>query len=984
VTSTTFKKDGDDPFKLSSPQERLLSPLPDSSVISELPADEEETRETTDTIFPGVADLVATPESKGRRDSESTERENMEAPQTEVAPNAQSQSSDKVVRTPLRERGLSAGSNMVLSAPSESPASSPGGELTGDVTGDVRDLSYLVHEDENRPHLANTGRCSSISLPGKSPPSGWKFYQKFKEEEAGQNAGTSEVQEVAKLPRRFFAEAQSPTVDALVQALDKAPKNNESDRDDDFEIPEGRKSFAEQVPVYDEAEAKLHTSADAHGEGGFDPGMSPEMSSTSVLETSAHCPSAHSPRPSSVGTVDFEAFDRGFDQRVGRLPSNSPQVPRQGLTSGTGGTNSSSHNPYKAPGLAVLASIGNAALPDKKLNVVISRSPPEVGSARSRSPLSSGRFPTRSPPQDFAAWANVRSPKFEQSPRDSESGLLPGKSSMHPISQLTGHFDHECPGLSGTRTRMCWEEFINNCGITLYTNQRAQDHAVAPPLENSSNIYGTTFTCARSQILYESQQHDRAEYLQAFVHDIAAHADKKRSEYSVATQMWDRSTELPRIVHELLRVMSQRTLSPSDYEIFCTKVKDWFQHCKSEAWLQWYAHKRQWLEGDLDLVRKHSQVLREDTQRAHEATRRCRTILHEIRENFRRVQHTGELHELRQGYAALKYDMSRRNQEDRQLQKEKVPDAQVTLEAVRRKNSELEDRIRELQQRIQQEELSAKEASRAAMQHRLKRNILERERFARTCIFWKATAQAVCLKFRGNVHLWVERASSDFVRVSTAPPPLAASKEPPCFIQLAPELARGLLACAWSRTLATTSECDVYACLDKCLSEVDLSKPFEAQIPSHEVARFVRYFDVEVLQLIDKLNELRNLRKEIPEVSQVVAEFQRVDGTLPMLALSITVAVLRSHTVSADGVLRPLAIAADDDEVDAVQCMIRANEDLTASCEPKWSSVTVKTTVGRVEKDFVEQSLQRVAQNGSLRELVASAVQAMRRTVPFA
>merc|ERR1719456_554399 len=55
-TFVTYNKDSDDPFKLSSPQERQLSPLMDSSLISDSGQGASNAEEdTTNTIFPNIA-----------------------------------------------------------------------------------------------------------------------------------------------------------------------------------------------------------------------------------------------------------------------------------------------------------------------------------------------------------------------------------------------------------------------------------------------------------------------------------------------------------------------------------------------------------------------------------------------------------------------------------------------------------------------------------------------------------------------------------------------------------------------------------------------------------------------------------------------------------------------------------------------------------------------------------------------------------------
>jgi hypothetical protein len=129
---------------------------------------------------------------------------------------------------------------------------------------------------------------------------------------------------------------------------------------------------------------------------------------------------------------------------------------------------------------------------------------------------------------------------------------------------------------------------------------------------------------------------------------------------------------------------------------------------------------------------------------------------------------------------------------------------------------------------------------------------------------------------------------------------------------------------------------------------------------------------MEGLHLAKKIKVLKNLRKEIPEITKFIVKFQNSnEGDQAMLVYTIYLTVLRSHSVSAEGVLRPLTSAAKAGKVDCVQCVITLNEDLM---EPQWLSITSKTMMGRVDKTAVEQSMREVAPKATLCELIAAAV----------
>jgi hypothetical protein len=522
---------------------------------------------------------------------------------------------------------------------------------------------------------------------------------------------------------------------------------------------------------------------------------------------------------------------------------------------------------------------------------------------------------------------------------------------------------------------MPWDEFLGNCGVHL--------ERLPEPCMDTSNLGVTSVSFAdpRNQALHDSLQRSRAQCLQRFVDEVAAHAEQKRNEYSVSIQMWDRAPESPAIVSELLQVMDSRLTSPSDHDNFCSRVKALHQRSMDEAWTKWYAQKHRWLEADVDLASRHTQVLRDEIQRLRDATRGCREIQNDIRENNKRVQHTGELHDIKQGHDDMKWEQSRRDRQELQLYQREVPEAQVKLEADRQKNAELEQRVQQLKRQLLDEEANAKQTSRDVLQQRWKNSVLEKQLAAHTCKVEKSTETAVFFKFRGNIKFWVERIDGkEFVRIGVHPPALPTSQSVDHSVQILPAVARGLLACAWSKILAMVTGSTVEKTLQACLQvpqDQSSLESFVATVRADSIPVFVRQFDVEALWVTSKIKSLHTVKSEIPEISKFVTEFE-IQNEQPMLVYTINVVVLRSHSIAADGRLRPVIAETQAGDVDAVQCILNLKENLANS---KWSSLTCKRFLGRVDIKGVGCAMQGVAPGAALREVVAAAVQAMRQQV---
>jgi hypothetical protein len=541
---------------------------------------------------------------------------------------------------------------------------------------------------------------------------------------------------------------------------------------------------------------------------------------------------------------------------------------------------------------------------------------------------------------------------------------------MHPIKQLTaGSSSH------GSRARISWDEFLNQSELKLPVDH---DPAAAPPrMDTSATMSGLvlpTFDCPRAQEMHQMLQHRRADCLEHFNSDIAHNAEQKRYQFSVARQMWDRSADVPAMASEWLAASSDEFAR----EPLIVRMKEWHQHCKDEGHFKWHIEKRRWLESDLEIVKQHTQALKDEVQRFRDVKKRCKEISNEIRGGSSRLQHLGQLQDIKQAYQHLGNGELKRMHDERQLIQRALPEEQAELDSATETNIELERKVLHLKLQVQAEETERKETHKAALQQQVRRANLEKQFYAHTSIIHKATPGAVCLQMRGNVKVWVEKTShQDVVRLSAQQSQTLHQPHP--YINIAPDFSHSLLACAWYRILAIVmgSSGPKLSC-----PILDTDKRLEATVPCQELHRFLRLFDVEVIRITDQLRAMRNLSKEIPEIARVSALFcNSPKGDQPTAVLSVLLSILCSHSVHADGAVRPLSSDAKAGAFNAVECTIKFNADLATLPDVRWSAPIVEHAVGRLDTTLVAQaaqSAQNAASHSSFCEVVTAAARAMK------
>lgn len=336
-----------------------------------------------------------------------------------------------------------------------------------------------------------------------------------------------------------------------------------------------------------------------------------------------------------------------------------------------------------------------------------------------------------------------------------------------------------------------------------------------------------------------------------------------------------------------------------------------------------------------------------------------------------------DLQEIKHEFQQAQSEELRKTQEEPELIRQELPKARAALQQEQENNAEMERRIEELKQRVRCEQADAKQARKATMQEQLRKANLEKQFYSQTCILEKATQGAVCLQMRGNIKVWVENAaheSPSLVRVCLQVPEPVQLLDPT--VKIYPAFRRGLVECAWCRSLAAISGSSI----QKLFGETHAAPEgrLEATVSCQVLPRFLRLLDVAVLQITDNVRALRNLRKEVPEVEWLSAKFQNGDGGAePSAEITVVLSVIRSHCITADGKAKPLTAEAHAGKYDVRQCVLKFDTNLAAECDMIWSSTSVEPTLGSFDANLVSQAVKREATRDCLSDMLKEAVKAM-------
>lgn len=586
-----------------------------------------------------------------------------------------------------------------------------------------------------------------------------------------------------------------------------------------------------------------------------------------------------------------------------------------------------------------------------------------------------------------ASTPGARREFYEQSLPHSpaEAVPLPGASSLQPIrggGEVLG-------GGLGSLRRLRWDEFLGHCGLSFPALEHSQPTPGAARrwsrgAEASAAAAGGGGAgppgCGHSQRAADTLGQRRAACLEQALRELSDHAAATEQRLGAALRKWD--GKAPAAASELARVLD----SPKELEGYRARMKAWQASCKDEAWLKWYAAKWEWLSKDLVIVKEQNEALRRERAAVQESLRRTEAACKNVRREMRQHMHKSDILRQEQLFRELLDGHAEAARSDQQLMRQKLPEARAAAEAEKREASESRQRLEEARQALEAERLAEREARRSYLRQRARRVALELQRCSRTCIVAGVSATGLELSLRCGVRASISQefsAPAGSVRVAFQGPP------PPAVDPLA-GLGAAMLARAWREAVTLHAE-------REAKSEPLRRHGSQVVVRGEELPRLLRRLDCSVLRASDRLDALRSLRKDCPEVLHIVAELREGEGPGrgcsgdgALLAIAVTLVVVRSHHVGPGGIV-PRRSPADRAgvqgacRVDAAKCVLEFNADLDAFPESiNWSDVAVRQVLGRGEAAAVEGTLRgargsAAPPSGSLAEAVAAAVQAMRR-----
>lgn len=819
------------------------------------------------------------------------------------------------------------------------------GSDSGDVTGNIHSLSRLVLEDEQdlRPNrvplpaqitqetMASQieGRRTMTLSPNNtetetSPlPEAWDLYKQFQRQQGAFGSTRPDVSEepitvqpekakpvIASAPVRFYGMGQSPptalhrgrspdTVDMapVVKTIEAGPRARWGTDEDqeDSEIPEGRKSFITRLPLYDAGASSNARTTLMNGV-------------PTPLRGQRQGPYEKQDKGPAVKTLgeSFKASPKAPE------PKLFTTFEKANLQKELEAKSASSKDALPAPATAsTKPTIDKGAVPFAGIGALQHRRSQERRSTRTSSVFGELDSLLYSPTGESA---------------------LPGSSNfIIPQSRSSVHAPSGSPGI-----QMAWDEFLGHCCIT-FPPMEPQPSQVAldDDVDMSAPATSSTQGCPRTERAASALRHRRTGCLQKAIEELARHNEATKKQYLNLLQGWNQQTCLPPSASELLKVMD----SPHDLEKLRSRIKTWQAHCKDEAWLRWYAAKKEWLRTDLDVAREHTSALKADLQMLREVSRRLQETSKKVRATLRQQHHRSDLQQTARKLRELSEEERRHVEEERQLILRKAHETEGLLELDHRTISDLEARIQEARACSEQSRLELQQAKRSLLQQKARRIELQQQRYARTClvtkVHHKATATQLELNLRGGARASITRAAlgaAGLVRIVFCPPYSYSES------QSLSGLAKELFKAAWQ---------DVLKCLpDDQVTEVS-SSLMEATLRSGDVPTLIRRLDCATLRTQEQMSALSQLIRKCPEVIDIALNVRDCNDEL-VIDAALTLVHVTSHSV-AGGPGGLTALLHDRlGSVDAFKFVVYFTTGL--SCFPDaidWSHANIRKVFGR-------------------------------------
>lgn len=850
-------------------------------------------------------------------------------------------------------------------------------ETTDDITGTVETLHALVKQDELTSRQARPKAPATLSaaLPAparRSPdvtaetsplPASWDIYSQFRQEALG---ATSERLDRGSRPSTTAATVRpgSPadTVDmgAVVGAIEARLLTETGSRNNEVDVPEGRKSFSNQVPVHDggASEAVGATSVQSLPTPlRRVPGASEGKNWANAAEDISHQVAAAVLKVQQVQKVAEDKAQKtqkaaaavrptaapGATRLVVPSPRLSPFVSAAEASSlrGFGGNTLSSYLPVIPP------------LPGS--------SPPPARAFATRGLLghghgSSGAWQQQQQERRSAAHSSRSYATDGDSLQYSPSGLseLIGQSSLFPIPAG----DVSEPPRTDSGLKIDWEQFLNQCGIALPAIESQQAPAMEVDLDSRPVCdYG----CPRAQRAADALAQSRAAILQKVVKDLSDSNAAVRQWYQAAVDNWNQSSTAPPSVVQLAQALQH----PQALTELRHRIKAWQAYCKDEAWLKWYAAKREWLRTDLNTVRDHNAALKVELQHLQQNKLRVLETSKNIGREMQSEKQRTENQLAARRFRAIADEDLASTRADQELMDQKAPEAAEAVKAGYQELLQLERRVEEARAASAEDDERLRQSGHSVLVAKARRLELEKIRLARTCSVTKATASSLEVKLRAGATARIGHAGDGCVIFSLL---LTGNGSRP--LDMAPRLHRELFTHAWQQLIAGLDPNHLETL--EATSEV-----MQVRLQNVEVPRLLRRLDSAAVRIKDQLQALRGLHREVKEVVQVDARIESKENGEEQLAISVALVFVRSHFVSAG--LAGLQALSDVSQVDSSKCIIDFDADLLQFPDCiDWSKARVRQVIGKgSEAVLAEQELRHLGA-ASMAEALEAAAEAMR------
>jgi len=997
VTQRTFASGCEDPTNLSSPQERLLSPLLEPSIISDKSGIDQhdgaynEEDSTAELRFPNIDDLCKmTPEhSRGRRNSLTGELGQMQKQMARAlgpSPSPGNHEHAEVVygnprhdelkpeaeatATTVTTASLPFATSELQQGPTSPDSSEASGEgqSTGEVTANVVSLTKLLLLDESDAANAEASSVGEHSrkLPNTLPnvptrnladcQTGWETAQTESSDDlqtAAEASGdscqgtpcASRVPPIEASPYQdLYAEFKrtAPMLETPVAATGSLSEEAEAEEEKKtVECKHGwHREAAENTVDMAALLAKIGPAGPSPGEGSMVlEGRKSFIELASGKDDGCLSPGGihefNSDESFATEGIDFERLNREFNVRAAEYS------PREESDCGIAGLEVCGNARQTSPGTPDVTAVPG-------LNLLAN--------------LGVSDMPALQHCDSAASAAVEQSIGVESVLQNSfvsnDSTPLPAASSLQPILSNLEF------GNSKSDRQISWADFLSQCDIGFgsapHASRRGVTGAAAKPKRNEYDQLAAT----------ESRSMD----------------SEAQSQLQDLMRCWNHAGNHPPCLVELLHAAELHSRADFLERLRCC------QHaCKDRAWLQWSEAKNKWFREHTNVHRSATVELQSILGSKCESRKHLEQFLKQLRSRQQHQQQTAAVQH--NGFWASSRDMGNDIHEHYEFMGQPVSRAQEAYDLDREKIEQLEGRVEQVRRALMAARQNNSSRKRRFLLQRTQRVALQRQQYVRTCFTHQKTPKGVDFFLRGGAMASVEpwgnskaRISEDLVCTRLRLPPERKERKEgstqsrrrlSSCLDHEQELVQSLLMYTWQ---------SVFAMLPKAsLTHPEKAAVLEAVLPRAEMPRLLSQLNASVLRIFEQVEVLSKLRQEHQEVSRIEPRLHDAGR----LGLIVTLISVRSHKVDIKGI-SSLHHGSRRNQVDASKLTLKFNWHLAGFPESDsidWSSICVHQVFGR-EGDVpaVERALQQVSGIGgnrgrSVEQALIAAVKALKHEI---